>query len=333
MEVMNATSGKHLWFPMKDRDGRDLVVVVLTYTLKASAQGSVELLQGDDAADPCLADECHGEDPATSSIRRPSDLFDYKPGTDVLLLGHAHPAHAGATATDVTLRVGPVNKTVRVHGFRVWQPGTFRGLSPGPALPIREPVPLRYELAWGGLDASDPKKLVGEPRNTLGRGVARDPKRLVGTPATQLEDPRDPQAPAGFGAIHRHWSPRREFAGTYDERWTQTRMPLLPADFDARFHVAVPHDQWVPAGILSDTPVEVLGATPDRAWYFQLPRLAPGFSSSIRGSWVHPPTHLDRLLVDADTRRIELTYRAAIPAPSKLELIDQVRIVEKKVLG
>src|SRR5207302_3596070 len=33
--------------------------------------------------------------------------------------------------------------------------------------------------------------------------------------------------PAGFGPIARDWVPRVEFAGTYDEKWEQERLPLL----------------------------------------------------------------------------------------------------------
>src|SRR5690606_23837603 len=127
-----------------------------------------------------LVDTYAGDDPASSSIRRPSQLFDRKPGTDVVLLGHAHPRPGtNATHVDVSLRVGPIRKTVRAHGLRVWQWSTFGGLAPGPARPIREPIPLIYELAWGGQDLSDPMKPLGEPRNYAGRGVTRDPKSLV----------------------------------------------------------------------------------------------------------------------------------------------------------
>jgi hypothetical protein len=332
LHVLHVGSSKHLAVPMKDKRGAERLVVILKYTFAVDAEGRAEVLS--DGVSPYLADEFNGKDPAASSIRKPSDLADDKPGTDVLLVGHAHPPKREATQVEVSLRVGPIHKRARVHGLRVWKPGTLGGLSPGPALPIREPVPLIYELAWGGLDLSDPERPVGEPRNTVGRGVAREPRSLVGQPAAQIEAIDAPisgaqNTPVSFGALHRHWQPRASYAGTYDEVWMQTKMPLLPDDFDARFHVTAPPDQWSEVPLRSDEKVEVIGATPEGAWRFQLPRITPGFSSFVGGKRSEHRTHLDTFLVDADARRVELTFRAVVPLPRKYEMLESVRIFEK----
>lgn len=328
MNVTNRTDGKHLALPMKDRDGRQRLVVIVKYTYRSTPRGALE--RDDDGPEPHPVDVPNGDDPAKSSIKVPSDVFDFKPGTDVVLVGDAHP-RAGATHADVALRMGPIAKTVRAHGLRVWQRGMLGGLVPGPAMPLRAPVPIVYELAWGGLDLSAPDKPIGEPRNYVGRGVTRDPAKLVNQPAAQLELPSKPvgergNVPASFGAIHRHWQPRVAFGGTYDEAWTETRMPLLPADFDARFNVCVPHDQWSPTPLAADEPIELAGATEDGLWRVQLPRDAPRFSSIVAGERRTHATHLDTVLIDARERRVELTWRVSIPAPAKLELIDEVRI-------
>jgi hypothetical protein len=328
MNVANRTDAKHLAVPMKDRDGRDQLVVIAKVTYRVDRDGGVE--RDDDGPDPHPVDVPNGDDPATSSIRVPSDLVDYKPGTDVLLVGDAQP-RGGATYADVSLRMGPIAKVVRAHGLRVWQRGMFGGVTPGPAMPIREPVPLIYELAWGGLDLSVPERPVGEPRNYLGRGVARSPGDLVGKPAAALELPTNPigernNVPASFGAIHRHWQPRAAYAGTYDAAWEEVRMPLLPRDFDPRFNVCVPHDQWSQVPLFGDEPVEVLGATREGVWRFRLPREGLRFSSLQGGARREHRTHLDTVLIDAATMRVELTWRAAIPVPQKLELLDEVRI-------
>lgn len=337
MRVINTTGGCHTCVPMKDKDGREHCVAIVKYTFVVGATGRVEPA-GSDGAEPDLMDTYNGDDASSSSIRRPSQLFEWKPGTDVLLIGHAHPPRGGAGHVDVSLRFGPVVKVVRAHGLRAWRASTFGGLSPGPARPIREPVPLIHELAWGGQDLSDPSRLIGEPRNTVGRGVARDPSSLVGKPAAQLEYPGKPvggrdSVPASFGALHRHWQPRAAYAGTFDQAWMESKMPLLPDDFDARFHVSVPHDQWSPAPLRGDEPVEVCGATPEGAWRFQLPRCTPGFSSFIQGKRAEHRTHLDMVLIDADAGRVELTFRAAIPMPRKYEMLEDVVIFEKQVVG
>lgn len=328
MNVANRTAGKHLAFPTKDRDGRALVAVVVKYTYRAGAYGRIE--RDDDGAPPHPIDVPNGDDPATSSIKIPSDMFELKPGTDVVVIADAHP-RPGTTYTDVSLRVGPVAKTIRAHGLRVWQRGILGGLVPGPAMPLRAPLPIIYEHAWGGQDVTIPEKPLGEPRNYVGRGITRDASKLVDQPAAQLELAGKPlgergNIPASFGPIHRHWAPRVSFAGTYDKAWTETRMPLLPADFDPRFNVCVPPDQWSPVPLFGDEPIELFGATEDHQWQLQLPRVTLAFSSLVARARREHRSHLDTILIDARERKIELTWRAAIPAPAKLELIDEIRI-------
>jgi len=325
---------------MKSKDGHDVLVVLMKYTFVVSPAGAVEIdSTNGDGALPTLVDEYNGEDAAACSIRKPSQLYDAKPGTDVLLIGHAHPPlHGRATHVDVGLRVGPIEKKIRAYGLRVWQTGTFGGLSPGPALHIDEPIPLVYELAWGGMDASDPEEVVAEPRNLVGRGVAREWRKLIGQPAAQLEDPHNPigshaVAPACFGAIHRHWQPRMGFAGTYDDVWMETRMPLPPEDFDERYHVSVPPDQWSPTPLRGDEPFEITGATPEGRWAFQLPRIALGVSSVIANQRAEHRSQLDMILIDADSGRIELSFRAVVRLPRKFEMLDKLVVVEKSLVS
>ena len=325
MNIANRTPGKILAFPTKDKDGRALLAVVVKYTYRGRPGGRIERV--DDGADPYPIDVPND---LGGSIKIPSDMFEYKPGTDVVVVAEAHP-RPGTTYTDVTVAVGRIEKTIRAHGLRVWQRGMFGGLTPGPALPLRAPLPIVYELAWGGEDTTNPEKPLGEPRNLVGRGVTRDIGRLVGEPAAQLELASKPlgergNIPASFGPIHRHWAPRASYAGTYDKVWTETRMPLLPLDFNARFNVCVPPDQWSEVPLLGDEPIELTGATEDHYWRADLPRESLAFTSRAFGERREHPTHLDTILIDARTRTIELTWRAAIPIPGKLERLDEVRV-------
>lgn len=328
MDVLNSTGGACLAAPVKDRTGRDVLAVVLQYTFVVDARGRVEL--DPEGGPPRLVDEYWGKDPLTSSVRYPGQLFEHKPGTDVILLGHAHPRGA-VSHVDVSLRVGPLHKALRAHGLRVFQKGSLGGLAPGPALRISEPVPLVYELAWGGSDYADPERPVAEPRNYVGRGVARDPRTLVGAPAHQLEGLESPTTPACFGALHRHWEPRMRFAGTYDEAWQEAKMPLLPDDFDDRYNIGPAPDQWSELPLRGTEPFELVGVTPEGTWAFQLPRVAPGFASLIQGLRSEHRTHLDGILIDADRRRVELVFRAAIPLPRKYEMLEHVLVFEKRL--
>jgi hypothetical protein len=319
VNVQNRTDGKHLAIPMKDRDGNPILAVIVKYTYRVSPTGRVE--RDDDGPEPRAIDVPNGEDPAKSSIKYPSDLFDYKPGTDVVLVADAY-GRAGATYADVWLRMGSIAKSIRAHGLRVWQKGLLGGLVPGPAMALRAPVPIQYELAWGGEE---------DQRNTVGTGVTKNASALVNQPAAQIELAGKPigergNVPASFGPLHRHWLPRAGYAGTYDKKWEETRMPLLPADFDHRFNVCVPPDQWSATPLWPNEPIEVIGGTEDGAFRVALPPDAPAFSSLSGGVRREHRTHLDTVVIDTRDRFVELTWRVAIPLSPKLEMLAEVRI-------
>jgi hypothetical protein len=181
--------------------------------------------------------------PEVSSIRYPSDLCVHKPGTDVIVVACAYaPESKPVTTFDAAVRIARLTKIVRLVGPRVWLPDG--GLSDPQPMTM---LPMRYELAFGGVDMSDPGKIVEEPRNPVGSGVARDPASLAGRAAPQIEDPGEPiksagsrPKPAGLGPIGRHWEPRRRLWGTYGGDWVETRAPLPPEDFDERANLFAP---------------------------------------------------------------------------------------------
>ncbi len=332
MRVVNDTEGRVIGLPIKDVGGRELLAVVLKYTFALDSDGTATIVPAEESPPIDLIDTYNGDDPALASIRRPSQLCEFKPGTEVLLLGSAAVPPNDATSTEVGLVVGSIKKTVRVFGLRTWRMGSFGGVAPGPALPIREPVPLIYELSWGGRDLRDPARPLGEPRNYSGRGINRSPRELVGQPATRLELPTGANDPASFGAIHRHWQPRASWAGTYDSAWEAERMPLLPRDFDPMFHVAAPPDQWSPTPLRSDEPLRVVGVA-ERPWVVQLPRIHPGFFSTVDGVRSERRSHLDCVLIDTEARTVELFWRVAVPLPKKYERLQRVTVRTKHLVA
>ena len=250
-------------------------------------------------------------------------------------MGKAYPPlDRAVTEQDVTVRVETghrtLGKTVRVHGARVWY-RTALGVAPGPASPLT-PTPLIYELAYGGVDDSDPRRVLIEPRNPAGTGLVADRARLIGTLAPAIEDPRHPltsqrPAPAGFGAIAAHWSPRSDWAGTYDEAWQRDRAPVRPVDFQPRHHCCSDPELWSDTPLVGDEPVEVLGATPEGAWRFRLPRYEPVFEVfERRGASKHRP-RVDTFLIDADAGRVELTWRVSVPLPRKSQFLEAIRVL------
>lgn len=267
--------------------------------------------------------------PEIASYRYPSDLCIQKPGTDVIVVGRAFSPRGESVPTfEAGVRLGRLQKIVRVTGQRVWLPdGTL-----SKPLPV-ESVDLRYDLAFGGSDDSDPRQYVEEPRNPVGRGKARDISVVSGKKAPQIEDPAEPievfgkdYAPAGLGVVGRSYMPRRALWGTYDKRWLEERAPLLPADFDERANhaasaglVASPPLAGGEAGALMNL-VPGGGALP-----FTLPRvpLEITFVVKDRSPVTHRP-HLDTVILDAWPRdaapplTIELVQRASVVAPRKL---------------
>ena len=214
-----------------DIDGEKLVTVV-----KASFElpdGASELVIAPAERNrPVRSADIPWGEPDVSSIGYPSDLCLRKPGSDVVVVGKGYaPRDQPVPSFDVGVAVGALSKTLRLFGPRLWT-GTGNAMS-SPS-PIAE-LELRYEYAWGGFDDSDPDNLVEEARNPIGRGKVRELASRAGAAAPQIEDPghliamlETEPAPAGVGAIGRHWMPRRRYAGSYDESWQETRAPLPP---------------------------------------------------------------------------------------------------------
>ncbi len=277
-------------------------------------------------------------EPGVSSDMLPSDLCVRRPGTDVVIAARAYAPGGRASQWDVSARVGRLQKALRVFGRRVWEGGGQGMSAPSPIADLD----LRYEHAWGGLDMNDAGDIAEEPRNPMGRGVALDVASLTHQPAPQIEDPFDlirtvltKPAPAGFSPIMIHWEPRRSFRGSYDAAWLDQRAPLPPADADDRLHnVASP-------GLHSDTPlrgneeVALSGTMPGGGGVtFALPGAAVEIAFEHGDDppvVVHP--HLDTVVIDTVLGPdrgwpvVELSWRAAIPAPRRLKEVT-VRVTE-----
>ncbi|MCC6527471.1 MAG: DUF2169 domain-containing protein [Polyangiaceae bacterium] len=326
--------------PLDDRNGRPVVVVVAKMTYLVSPVG--EATVASPQVEARLADEMNDSAGPRPSIRYPSDAVADKPGTDVIFVGTAYPPLQGPGVTElhVSVRVGHLQKSLRVTGPRTFQVSVLGAVAPGPPAPLT-PTPIVYELARGGYDDSDPARLVMDPTNWSGTGVARSPELLVGRRAPQIECGRAAPGgrstpPAGFGVIAPEWSPRRELAGTYDAAWRRDRAPFRPRDFDPHHDACAHPDLHSPTPLLGDEPVEVLGATPEGVWRFRLPRYAPSFHTTelARDATARAParvslehaTHLDTFLVDGDRRAVELTWRASIPLPKKIDRLESIRI-------
>ena len=311
------------------REGERLVVMVKATFELDPATGTFNLPEEDFMRPLRFADVPWGE-PDVSSVLYPADICPFKPGTDVFVVAKAFAPRNVATPTfDVLVNVGPLEKAVRVFGLRVWE-ANGAGLSA--PRPVSE-VELRYENAWGGFDDSDPEAVVEEPRNPVGLGVARNPADLTHRVAPCLEDPAVPiqnhrtrPPPASVGAIGRHWMPRRQYVGTYDDAWKETRAPLPPRDFDDRAYLCASPGLIATPPLRGGELVRLLGVVPNGgAVQFTVPivGIELEFDVKDREPEIQRP-FLDTLLIDtlimtADRPlTLELVWRGSIRPPRKL---------------
>ncbi|MBZ0117321.1 MAG: DUF2169 domain-containing protein [Sandaracinaceae bacterium] len=322
--------------PQFDGDGSIAGIVLIKERFVATRQGRVVRAGG---ATVHIADEpWDPEHPESSSIKYPSDLCLRKPTTDVVIVGAAiAPYRAKVTELDVLVRVGPVQKALRVFGPRAWYKGGVGKMQLTKPEPF-EQQNLQWEFAWGGSDyETDPEHPIEEPRNPNGRGLVRDADTLAGQIAPAIEDPahliqshRTQPPPAGVGAIGRNFAPRRSFTGTFDEQWMQERMPLLPLDFDERFNQVAPPWLVAPQPLRGGERVEITNMHEEGPVAFELPKLRffVGLQTSERLTESSP--QLDTVLIEPNLRQVDMTWRALVRLPRKPTDVRFVQVHEKQ---
>ncbi len=324
MNLENATPFGALAMPSSDREGRDLLLIVVgaQFTLPAPGDENPRLRLFPTQELPPMSDEYFGE-PGRSSILREGQSAYTKPATDICLSGSAcAPNGRAVTAMTVNIRVGPCAVDLRVSGNRVWQRAITTGARPSNPAPFVT-MPLVWERAYGGAASSSTEQRPKfDPRNPLGCGFETDANDALGKPVPNIEDPRqllqriaDRPQPIGTTPIGRHWQPRVGYTGTYDEAWKRNRAPLWPDDLDLRFFCGAPPYLQASPHMVGGEPVVLSGMHRDGAIGFRLPTLQ--FSALSRfGSRTIPSTPImDGVVIESDRERLTLYYRAAVPAP------------------
>jgi hypothetical protein len=273
-------------------------------------------------------------DPVKTSLRAAGEFGLPKPSTDILLTGSAVAPRPGTQVMDVSLRVGPVVKRVRVFGERRWYRAhaSWKISEPAPF----ERMPLRWERAFGGIAAEQPDSPPeAEMRNPVGCGFASSaekdftdrPLPNLEDPAALLASPHDRPTPACFAPVAPTWLPRRAFAGTYDETWRKQRAPYLPLDFDPRYFQVAPPDLIAPAHLVGGEPVELAGCTVDGPLRFTLPVCTLHVSFEFKGRRIPAQPQLETVLIEPDMHRIQMLWRAGIRVDKHLLKLSRV-IVE-----
>lgn len=337
LENLTPFAAERTW--VRDQNGAEIWLVAIKGTFVIKPDGGLELAE--EQASIERAPKYRGE-PGKSSLLSESDLEQTKLTTDIVLHGSAYaPGDKPVPQVDVTLRVGDVNKTLRVFGDRTWRNGVL-GVSMTEPIPFVT-LPITYERAFGGIDqkSADPKKHSGERRNPVGTGFAVEAEHLVDQKLPNVEDPRrligswkHRPKPAGFGPIARDWSPRVELAGTYDEKWEKDRLPLPPVDFSERFFQCAPEDQQAPQYLKGGEPVELQNLTLGGLLRFHLPRIALGFETFFsRGGTERHRSRLHTVILEPDAPRVVIVWHTQLRCPGREHKLLRTVVARKRVLS
>ena len=320
-DIRHNNGTRFAYFSMfsSDENGRPLLTPIIKATLLLSAQGRIGI---PDEQEPVnLAGTVRGDPETGSYIYEPETAFT-KLATDIALIGHARPAEPGRAVVDCGIKVGSLQKIVRVFGDRRWlrKDGAIGVSRPQPF----ERIELCYERAFGGRDESaaeaDPPQF--ETRNPVGTGFRAAPLaegEAVMLPNLEAPDnllgaPGQVVTPAGFGFVSPNWQPRVKLAGTYDAHWQKERSPLLPHDFDRRFFNAASPGLIAPGFLRGDEAVTIVNASPVPRLDFSLPGIPPPLCSiETRSGTLEVETNLDTVIVNTDEMKLFLLWRACVP--------------------
>lgn len=318
-----------------DQVGNKIWLVVVKATFVVQSDGTCCLAGEQDSVRQMA--EAYGEF-GQSSLRYEADLAGVKPATDILVRGDAvAPRGRRVTALDVALRVGSVNKRLRVTGDRIWAEAVLGGITMSTPEPFAR-IPIVYERAYGGWDrsASDAAQHRLEGRNPVGTGFAMREDACVGVPLPNIENPdhlintwTDRPAPAGFNAVDCAWSPRRELAGTYDEEWRRTRFPSWAEDFDSRYNNCAPRDQQLDRYLVGGERVDVLNMSEHGRLSFQIPEIRLAFRTRFGHERIDHEGQLCTVIVEPNVPRVILAWQTSIICNRREDQLDETLVVEK----
>ena len=234
------------------------------------------------------------------------------------------------------MEVGNIRKSLDVYGNRIWQQGVSTPV-PGNAAPF-EKMPIVYEKAFGGYDQTeeDVKKHRLDSQNPYGTGCVYNNSILYGQLAPSIEYPHGSlhkAGPAGFGAVPSFCTPRKEYAGTYDEKWQKKKAPLLPDDWDPRFLLSAPLDQRPQKYLFGGEPVKLTNLTPTGGLWFQLPRVYLTFSTDVDGKWFEHRSRLVTVVIEPDFPRVILAWQTSLEVRQNCDYLNKTIIREKEFVN
>lgn len=334
MELLNATKMQAGYTMGMKPDGRELLVASVKGTFNLPSNGKEPELT-DDQVPLVEADSFTGE-PGFSSTKYETDYVPMKPRCDVLLNASAYaPGGRPSTRITVSLQIGSISKSFEVVGNRVWVSTLVGAVASQPEQFTM--MPISYDKAFGGVDTAhpDPAKHRFYEFNHAGVGFHYQTAReyIDGTPLPNTEEsrrpvdsPRGSYRPMALGPIGRAWTPRVQFAGTYDQNWIDNIFPFLPPDFDERYYQAAPEDQQMdcPRG---GEEVVLRNLTPEGYTSFRLPEVdMPVVFYPRHGENIETQAVVDTIVIEPDLHRFTMTWRCHSPLRKNMFEIAQILV-------
>jgi len=321
-QVKNRTpyAVKHSW--IRGRCGEEIWTVALKATFDVLPDGTTQLSspQLPVNAGPVL-------NSGSETLLYDADLGPVKNATDIILNGCAvSPDSSKVTFVPVGLRVGKMIRLARVYGDRIWD-GKRYG----------EPEPFNLmPLVYSKMSQGDFLPSTRDNFNPAGISVDTQPQAGK-SKLPNIEFYGDDQTP-GFGALHRHWPGRLQFAGTYDEKWQQEQAPLLPDDLDDRYWQCAPPPLYA-GNRLKGGEVVCLGNLAPPGYghngllIFALPRIVPSFRTQFYdGSVRYHQGKLHSVIIESDFPRVSLVWHSALPCHHLVNQLESTTVSEKKRL-
>jgi hypothetical protein len=325
-------------FAFTDKHAQKHCVVVVKATFDVDASG--RCTPADEQVPLVFADE-HFGDPALTAIARESDFVPLKPRIDILVSAHAVSPNVHPVARmDVSLAWSGFVKQAIVTGDRQWlrRLGGFLSASQPRAF---TQLPLTWDRAYGGMDQSDGEvpQHAAELRNPVGKGFyikGRPSETVEGQPLPNIESPgqlievwSDRREPIGFGPIGRSWQPRVRFAGTYDQRWMDERLPFLPSDFDDRYFQSAPLDQQLPALKAGDAFL-CINMNASGRFLVRTPAFNVPVRFELEQRTATQSIRPDTVILEPAKQKLILVGRARVPLPRKLTALREIHIGPRK---
>ena len=158
------------------------------------------------------------------------------------------PGQRDVTSGNVKIKLGEQEKELIIFGPRQWQ----HSISSPPETITTLPIDFKY--AFGGEGYKNNPHGIGYKDNLL--PCIEDPDQLVLSPSER-------PGPAGFSVKDPTWPQRMKFQGKYNKKYLKKYFPGYPEDFDWRYFMCAPKDQWIEGYYEGDEPFEIHNMHPD----------------------------------------------------------------------